>query len=165
MGKFNLAPAIDVRLEPIGERFVHHPCPTRTFKSWSCRRFDRKRLGPCVPCKSRPTACVATSLMDKGWGGESVSQSPLVNKAFFGFLDSNPRIPQPSRNEVSLLCPVLHLLRRCVVLVFPKAPGILSCLFAQPRGGIAHVSSTTRDMIIRPPRRRWLPLFWPSRSL
>jgi hypothetical protein len=106
-----------------------------------------------------------TSLMDKGWGGESVSQSPLVNKAFLGFLDSNPRIPRPSRNEVSLLCPVLHLLRRCVVLAFPKAPGILSCLFAQPRGGIAHVSSTTRDMIIRPPRRRWLPLFWPSRSL
>src|SRR5581483_10784506 len=27
MGKLKLAPAIDVRLEPLRERFVHHPCP------------------------------------------------------------------------------------------------------------------------------------------
>lgn len=44
MGKFELAPAIDIRLEPIKETFVHS-LPHRTFKSWSCRRFDRKRLG------------------------------------------------------------------------------------------------------------------------
>jgi hypothetical protein len=43
------------------------PLPHRTFKSWSYRRFDRKRLGLCVPCEIRPTVCV-----DKQWGGRGV---------------------------------------------------------------------------------------------
>jgi hypothetical protein len=37
-----------------------------------------------------PSVCVVTSLIDKQWGGESVSQSPLKDKAFSTFLGQNP---------------------------------------------------------------------------
>lgn len=47
-----------------------------------CRRSGRKRLWLNVPGEIRSMVCAVISLMDKQWGGESVSQSPLKNNAF-----------------------------------------------------------------------------------
>ena len=57
MGKFELAPAVDIRLEPIKETLVY-PLPHRIFRSWGSCRFDRKRPELCVPREIRPTVRV-----------------------------------------------------------------------------------------------------------
>ena len=76
MGQFGLAPAIEVRLEPIKER--SSPLLNGMFKSRNCHRFNCKRLGLCVPCEIRPTDCEGKQL-----GGRGVLSTLLTSLAFF----------------------------------------------------------------------------------
>jgi hypothetical protein len=91
MGKFELAPPIDVRLEPIIARFVlpktcrrpsFTPAPrARTFKSWS--PSDLKMLGLCVLCAVRPTVCVVIWFSGQAVGRRECQSIPVDISQFF----------------------------------------------------------------------------------
>jgi hypothetical protein len=72
---------------------VEVPGLTKLWTDDDAKKNERLEL--CVPCDIRPTVCV-----DKEWGGESVSQSPLKGKAFSNFVDPNPLFELRRENEV-----------------------------------------------------------------